>query len=139
MIFRMILPREVEGVWPEVAPLLAPAVALAEGETTMDLLLESLVAGVDTRLVVVTEDERVVVAGVLTMAIFPNKKVCQVSYAGGSRLDEWCDTSIQIIEKIAKDLGADAIYIQGRKGWVRRFRRHGFFERTTLICKELKE
>lgn len=137
MNLRLIRPEEVESLWPLAAPRLAPALAVSEGETTLDLLLDRLMDGTDSRLVLVTEDDLVVTAAVLTMVEYPAKRVCQISYAGGSRLDEWCDNGLQAVEKLAKELGADAIYIQGRKGWVRRLQRHGYNERTTLICKDL--
>lgn len=137
MILRIAPREEIPEIWTEASDLLLKAVDHAHGETDIHHVYDDLIRG-DAKMLLIIEDEMMVAAGVMKMSFFPNKKVCQISFAGGSRMDEWCDQGLPLVEELARSAGADAIYIQGRKGWIRRLKNHGFSEYATLIGKELK-
>lgn len=136
IILKMVLPEDVEPVWETAGAFIDQALAHSNGETDLDHILLDIMNG-DRKLVTIWDEDEMIAAGVLSMSIFPNKKVCHISLAGGIRMEDWCDQSLPTIEKIAKEAGADAIRIQGRRGWLRRFKAYGYDEIATVIGKDL--
>ncbi|MCK5132055.1 MAG: hypothetical protein KAR40_07895 [Candidatus Sabulitectum sp.] len=128
---------DLEEVWPIAGPLIDMAIQHAHGETTLEHLYKDLTLG-ERKLIMVTEEGKTLAAAVLSMSHYPRKKVCQVSFAGGQEMDKWCDQALPTVERIAREAGADTVRIQGRKGWLRRLRDHGYDDRGIVIEKELE-
>lgn len=136
MIFNLVKPEHITPIWGEVSEMLAPAVEHAKGETTLDAVFDSLMKD-ECKLIIARDGGEIKACGTIFMKMFPSKKVCQVSLCGGTDMKAWCDGALTIVEKISRDAGADAVYIQGRKGWVRRLKNLGYNEYSTLVVKEL--
>jgi hypothetical protein len=75
----------VDAAWPIAAPMLAPAVALNQGETTLDQLRAQVAFGAAT-LLVWQENDVPTGAGVIHMEQYPNLRVAHFSYFGGRGL-----------------------------------------------------
>ena len=134
----LILPDQIDEIWPDAEPLIAKAVEYCRGETNIEHVRDSLVEGT-TKLLAVSDEEGVLIAGIiLSMIIYPEKKVCLVSFAGGTRMEDWADQTLPIAEKIAFEAGAGSLRISGRKGWLRKFAKYGYQEYSTVIEKQLE-
>ncbi len=133
---RVIPLEELEAVWLTAAPLIDKAVAYSHGETDIDCVHEDLATG-ESKLLTVSDAGEMIAAIVLDMHQHPRKKICVVSFAGGAQKELWCKQVMPHIEKIAKAAGADAVYINGRRGWLRELGPLGYDEYSTVIGKEI--
>lgn len=67
----------------------------------------------------------------------PLKKVVCIMTAGGEELDLWLDEIMKTVEILAKEQQADSIYINGRKGWLRKLERFNYKHAYTVLSKEV--
>jgi hypothetical protein len=134
----MIPHHDIRQAWCVAGPLIEKAIKYCHGETTLENLYEDLLND-ERKLLTIHDGHEMIAAVILSMNYFPEKKVCQISFAGGKRMEEWSDQGLPTVERIAREAGADAVYIQGRRGWLRKFRDYGYDERATVIGKDLKE
>lgn len=79
-------------------------------------------------------------SGVTEVIHYPQKKVVLVHLAGGKleALQEMARPGGDI-ERFARMVGADAIEIQGRRGWVRALAGSGYHEKAVRVFKELND
>lgn len=133
----LIPPDQIDEVWPDAEPLIAKAVKLCRGETNTQHVHDNLVEG-NTKLLAFSDGGMLIAAVVICMHQYPEKKVCMISLAGGTRMSDWADQGLAVVEKIAKEAGADAVYVHGRKGWLRKFSKYGYKEYSTLMGKDLE-
>jgi hypothetical protein len=136
IVFKMISPEDVDSVWEAAGALIDKAIKYCNGETNLDHILKDLRKG-DRKLATICDNGEMIAAIILSMSVFPEKKVCHISLVGGIRMEEWCDRGLPTIEIIAREAGADAVRIQGRRGWLRRLKAHGYDEIATVIGKDL--
>jgi hypothetical protein len=136
VILNLIPEDEIEGIWPLAAPLLEKALKYGHGETSLKHLYKDLTNG-ERKLIMISEGSKTLAAVVLSMHQYPDKKICQVSYLGGQEIERWFDQGFPTVEQVAREAGANAMYIQGRKGWLRKLKGYGYSEYSTLIGKEL--
>lgn len=135
---QLVHPGDVEALWPIIEPMISKAIDRCHGETSAEYVKQDLIDGAD-RLLLVTEDENPLAAIMLSISQRPTKKVLHVSLAGGEQMEKWFDAGIPVVERVAQEVGADAVYVMGRKGWIRKLEKHGYSVYSTLIGKELKE
>lgn len=62
----------------------------------------------------------------LELAQRATRRILTVLLLGGDNLAEWADDAQDTLEKLARDQGADAIEMHGRRGWVKILERHGW-------------
>jgi hypothetical protein len=136
IILKMIPSDKIESVWAEAGNFIEQALKYCDGETNLEYILADLVRG-DRKLLTVCDGEEMIAAVILSMSVFPRKKVCHISLVGGIRMNEWCDQGLPTIEQLAREAGADTVRIQGRKGWLRRLKTNGYKEIATVIGKDL--
>ena len=67
---------------------------------------------------------------------YPNKKVLRIWLAGGT-LEDGLAPVLHSAAREAKRLDCDAIEVEGRRGWERVLRPHGFEHKRTVLVKEL--
>jgi hypothetical protein len=134
---RIIPPEEVTPWLPIIGPMLAPAVDLCHGEVTLHQVLTNLMIGGSTRLMIMQDGEDILAAIVLSIHNHPAKRIMQVSFAGGTRMEDWAEQGLPFVEKLAQELGCNSVYIQGRPGWLRKFEKLGYSNYGILTGKEL--
>ena len=98
--------------WPQLAPLLAPAVKRSVDRPD---LVARLLAG-DAQLWAIY-DEATPVAAVVIMIQQTQERRCLVWLVGGSRLREWASDFLAKVENWARSLGCVALWGCGRRGW----------------------
>jgi len=136
VIVKAILPGYVSVEWPEAKPFIEKAIPYNHGELDIDHVEEGLMKGV-TRLLTIRDRGNMIAAVVISIHNYPAKRVCQVSYAGGSGMDKWAKQGFPVVVELAKQAGATSILIQGRRGWLRELKQYGFEERSPLIGMEI--
>ena len=67
----------------------------------------------------------------------PLKKMVCIMTAGGEELDMWLDEVLKVTEVLAKEQNADSIYINGRRGWLRKLDKYGYDHAYTVLIKEV--
>lgn len=79
-------------------------------------------------------------SGITEVIHYPQKTVVLVHLAGGNleALQNMTRPGGDL-ERFAKLVGADAIEIQGRRGWVRALADHGYREKAVRVFKELQD
>lgn len=114
--FAPIQSRDVWAVWGSVNGFIKDG--LAEGES-LDTILERLTV-TSCQLWVAYDDEQIIAACVTELPTIGNRKVCNVISCGGTRMDEWLDISLPVIEAWARENRCEAMrFPEIRKGWAR--------------------
>jgi len=112
--------RNLHLVWPDLWPLLEPAVKRSPDKPDV---LARLIAR-DATLWAVYENDRPVAAIVATIQLGEEKR-CLLWLIGGSRVREWAAKFLDVIEAWARELGCVALWGAGRAGWVRIVKKFG--------------
>lgn len=129
-----ILPADVRAMWMTVVPLLAPAIAVANGRTTMRSTYARLMNG-HYLLWVAHEDDMVVRAAFLSRETqYPDKRVLTIEAAGGSEMDGWLAESVRVFRAHSREAGLSGVEMFGRQGWARALRKHGW-RQTAVLCE----
>lgn len=115
--------RDLHLVWPDLWPLLEPAVKRTPDKPDV---LARLIAR-DAQLWAVypsaslrAGDGRAPVAAIVTqITISDDQKRCRLWLIGGSRVREWVGDFLAKVEDWARSLGCIALWGSGREGWAR--------------------
>jgi hypothetical protein len=73
--------------------------------------------------------------GVTELAQYPQKRVCNVVCVAGN-LEDWFHV-VPDLECWAVGMGCDMIMCDGRKGWARKMKEHGWGLESTLVGRKL--
>jgi hypothetical protein len=106
--------RDLHLAWPDLWPLLEPAVARTPDKPDV---LARLIAR-DGQLWAVYEDGAPVAAIVTQITLVPEKR-CRLWLIGGCRVREWLGDFLVKVEAWARSLGCVALWASGREGWTR--------------------
>lgn len=124
--------------WGELIPFMQLAIDYSNGEINEETIKQKVSSG-EVILAVVYDDEVIIATVVFEMIFFDTgKKAVNIQLAGGDRVDEWYQLIIDIAEYIAKERGADDVYIIGRPGWQRKLKQSGFELVHTVLHKGVK-
>ena len=126
-------------LWPEVSPMLYPAVERSHGRWTMEFLLDALRSG-QQQLWIVFEGEQPI-KGVATteILVYPNRKMLAIQYLGGKDLDTWGFSFLEIIEDFAKAAGCSGIEGTARKGFWKWMKEYDYKDAYTVYEKEISK
>jgi len=114
--------RDLHLAWPELRPLLEPAVRRTPDKPDV---LARLIAR-DAQLWAVYDDyDRAVAAIVTQITCQSDGKRCRLWLVGGSRVPAWADDFLCKLELWARSLGCVALWGAGREGWDRIVKRKG--------------
>jgi hypothetical protein len=113
--------RDLHLAWPDLWPLLAPAVRRTPDKPDV---LARLIAR-DAQLWAVYDDDKAIAAIVTQITLQPSEapngseRGCRLWLIGGSRLREWAADLLCKLELWARSLGCAALWGSGREGWDR--------------------
>lgn len=125
LTFGAVPPEHVDLVWPDAAPLLAPAIATADGKFAPQDILDTLKTG--GLLLWIAADDMVPVAAVTTRIVsYPQCRALAMDWIGGSRMREWLPIAHETLGRYAKLNDCTHLEGYGRKGWERWLRRYGW-------------
>ena len=114
--FTGVQSRDVWAVWGSVKGFIQDG--LAEGES-LDTILERLTA-TSCQLWVAYSEKEIIAACVTELPTIADRKVCNVISCGGTRMDEWLDISLPVIENWARANSCTAMrFPEIRPGWQR--------------------
>jgi hypothetical protein len=109
--------------------MLVEASKVSHGEVTEEVMLANLLIGAWTLICVIDDeaDNKIIAAATCDLTTFASgKKVLLVGSLGGERMDEWLTDLHDHITEFSKLLDISAIYINGRPGWEKVLKKHGF-------------
>ena len=118
-----IAPKFLDEVWPQVEPLLLPAVASNRDEATLAQVKMQLAYG-QADLLLWEVDAVLLGAGVVEFVQHPNKRVAHVSYAGGRQL--MTPVMFAAVKAWCRQQGASEIRALCGAAQARLFRRLGY-------------
>jgi len=130
-----ILPKDIEAIWPIVAPLLAPAVALSEGRYDMEAVRASLGERHSLLWVVYAEDKLIVAAFTTREARYPCATFLSVDFLGGEQMNDWVSAVDTVLSKYKTDAGLAGVEMVGRKGWTKALGAFGWRENAVMLVK----
>jgi hypothetical protein len=113
--------RDLHLAWPELWPLLEPAVRRTPDKPDV---LARLIAR-DAQLWAVYDDDKAIAAIVTQITCEPDGKRCRLWLVGGSRMRAWAADFLCKLELWARSLGCVALWGSGREGWDRIVKRMG--------------
>lgn len=111
--------------WPEVAPLIAPAVELSEGRHNLATTLEG-VQSCEMQAFVALRDARPIMACITRVALYPAQKWLQIPFCGGRDMRAWLEPMLSVLDDLAIAEMCAGIEIFGRPGWQRVLAPYGY-------------
>jgi hypothetical protein len=113
--------RDLQHAWPELRPLLEPAVRRTPDKPDV---LARLIAR-DAQLWAVYDRDKAIAAVVTQLTCQRDERRCRLWLVGGSRMREWATDFLGKLELWACSMGCVAIWGCGREGWDRIVKRMG--------------
>ena len=127
---------ELDNYWDDIKPNIERALAFCNGEMGIDDVYSMIESGLLLPLLVM-EDKRIVSVVTLEVVQKPLKKVVCIMTAGGDELDSWLEDILEVVNDLAKEQKADSIYINGRKGWLRKLNKFNYTHAFTVLSREV--
>lgn len=126
----------IDDAWPAIKPYIEKAMPYANGEFCAEDVHEMIRAG---SVIPVVMSYRAEIMAVVTLEVSqkPGKKIMCLMTAGGTDLEHWLDEFMDVATELAIEQGCRSIYVNGRAGWLRKLKRHGFQKSYTVLSKEL--
>lgn len=130
-----LLPREmVPGVWPLVLPILQ-----TKGQKYLEVVSVEEVFGwlVDGRADLWLAMQNQEVDGFLIghWEIFTHSRRYVVLYIAGTGLEKYFKQGLTKLEQYCSIMGGKELVLEGRKGWVRKLKRYGYYQDTVKLRK----
>lgn len=123
--------------WPVAAPLLAPAVELSEGRYDLASVYEKLAQKFALLWLIDDDKDETVAAFVSRIAAYPRKRMLCIEFLGGDRMEEWVETTDQVLTDYARDAGLEGLEMSGRLGWTRPLGALGWKQSAVSLVKPL--
>jgi hypothetical protein len=111
----LILPEDVEVVWPHVEDHIERSANRAEGELLPGDYLRFLIDG-QMHLWVAIENNSVIAAMVTQVIVYPRKRSLRIIAVGGEGMERW-QKFFPMLESFASSLNCTCLEAWGRKGW----------------------
>ncbi len=102
------------------------------GELTMKEIASDLLEGV-RQIWLMTKGDKVVGTFLTKVSETDQKRICEITHAGGKGVIKYRDFLFETFTKWAKDNQCTDITIIGRDGWSRLYEPYGFEKRYTII------
>lgn len=128
--------RSIDLIWPTVAPFIDQALAYTDGELTTENIYWFLAQG-GMQLWVVRKDSRIVGVATTETVYYPRCTELRVVTLAGEGFTEWGDKINEALTDRARQIGAKAIQIVGRRGWERMAASLGVKPKYTVYKKEI--
>ena len=127
---------ELEKYWDDIKPNIERALAFCNEEMDIDDVHSMIEDGSVLPLLVIENNK---ILSVVTLEIIqkPLKKIVCIMTAGGEELDMWLEDILETVNELAKDQQADSIYINGRKGWLRKLNKFNYKHAYTVLSHEV--
>ena len=121
--------------WEHVSGYIQDSLKYSDDAYNLDSIKDSLIKGIMQLWVIL--DDKDVCAAVVTQAVsYPNQKVIEILFIGGSGMSSWLHL-INDIKLWSKNLGYDAVQIYGRPGWEKLLDKYGFYKTHVLLRTKL--
>ena len=127
---------ELDNHWDYIKGDIEKALKYCNEEMNIDDVRIQIENGVVLPLLI-KEGEDLLSVVTLEIVHKPLKKMVYIMTAGGEELDMWLDEVLRVTEILAKEQKADSIYINGRKGWLRKLDKYGYDHAYTVLIKEV--
>jgi len=116
---------QIPRIWPIAGPLLKKAAETTGPRFSEMDIFDHLMDGVLALWVVIDEEE--IVAALTTRIVAYNKcRALSIDWVGGSRMREWLNPALDILEKYARDNDCKRLEGYGRKAWGRALAKRGW-------------
>ena len=122
--------------WDYIKGYICKALAYCNNEMDIDDVYFQIEDGTVIPLIV-EKDGKILSVVTLEIVQKPLKKMICIMTAGGEELDLWLDEILNVVEILAKEQQADSIYINGRKGWLRKLDKYDYKHAYTVLIKEV--
>jgi len=126
----------ISAAWPCVEELVDSALNEMMGEFSSFDVLQLLRKEVAQLWLCIDADKRILGIGITELIRTPQRSVCNFWLAAGQNLEVWQE-AVLVVEEWAAFNGCDLLKAQGRRGWSRYARRHGFTSTHETYYKSL--
>ncbi len=116
---------QVLSIWAEIVPGLDNLLEnYTLGRWTAPEVLQNLLEG-EWQLFVITEDERIIACLVCSI-MDGHKKTLEIGLCWGTSADAWSGEVSQAFDQLAREMDCEQLALDGRPGWRKIMRKHGF-------------
>ncbi len=124
----------LEEYWDDIKADIISALEYCNNEMNIDHAKELIEEG-ELLPLVVYDDNKIV--GTITIEIVdkPLKRIVNIVTTAGIDFDQWFIEGLKTIELLAKEHGADEVYLHGRKGWERKLKEYNYKHIYTVLGK----
>ena len=135
----LVPPEYIRHIYPEIEKFLDRLVPVTNGRfERIDLVHDMLIQR--ENLWIITDDEEYIVGIVMTeIMYYPRKRILAIQYCAGDKLDDWMDSTLEILENWAVDNDCKAMELTGRRGWVKKLKLQSWEEEFVVVKKDKLE
>lgn len=112
-----VLPALVADIWPQIEPLVASALAYAQGENTPADVRQRLLNGAAAMWLMLEPEGPVRGLMVAELVVYPQQRVANAWLLAGQQMETWLPVADATLEAWARQQGCTAIIGDGRRGW----------------------
>ena len=134
-------PEYLPDMWKDVEPLIDKVIPFMHGRANKADIVKNI-AGGHEQLWVIDDDEKVIAIGVTSIEHRSQMSILNVSYIGGSRIDEWVEELFDLFCQFGVEKGCSIVECCGRKGWSKiaeRYPASGFGLEYVIVSKVLND
>lgn len=133
-----IPPGHISAMFTSIVIYVERAVERANGRLGIDDVFRMLYSGESNLWVAFDETDSNRVYGIVitTVKTYPCKRMVDMTFCAGDRLEDWQDEMMELVDRWAIDSGLDGMEFTGRKGWGKVLAKHGLTESYRLFEKD---
>ncbi len=127
-------------VWDEAREHLVRFEKMSRGAYRVDDIGKMISEDKHQLWLIADEDSKIIGAIVTQVSELPQKKVMEiVAFGGGedNRLGEFIHEAMEQLEEFARINYCDVMRVEGRKGWVRVLKPHGFKQEAVVLERQI--
>jgi hypothetical protein len=106
-------------IWDYVEPLLTAAIQHANGEFTIEQIIDGLMRGVYGLLVIAEDETNIKAAAIVEVRDHEKGSALWIVLGGGRDASEWAQHD-DALKSFARNLGCGVIRMRGRSGWLKK-------------------
>lgn len=126
----------INAVWDRIKPILDPAVAVTNGRyTTYDVYVAAQQSRM--QLWIAFEDQSIYGIQVTCITDYPSKRALTSLFTGGTKLRQWRNDMMGILDMWAKDNECEVIEGYGKEGWLKMLEPYGVTRGLIMFEKEV--
>lgn len=122
-------------VWKVVEQYVQKAIDRSVATEDVSVIADEILEGYQQLWIAYTDDRKIYGCVTTRIREYPDSKYLEIVYVAGNLMEYWVNGMLAAIEAFCLEQGCMYLEAQGRRGWMKHYKRHGFDEMYTVFRK----